>query len=73
MSRIEAKAEMNGTIIEIIAQVGDVVEDGDPLLMMESMKMEIPVSVARKGVVSAIGVTVGQAVAEGDVLAVIEA
>ena len=43
MSRIEVKSEVTGTVFQIEKAVGDTVEEGDEILILESMKMEIPV------------------------------
>jgi acetyl-CoA carboxylase biotin carboxyl carrier protein len=65
-------AEMAGTVLRVETSVGAQVGAGDELLVMESMKMEIPVEAPRAGRVSAVRVEEGQAVAEGDVLIVLD-
>jgi acetyl-CoA carboxylase biotin carboxyl carrier protein len=52
--------------------VGDTVSDGDTVVILESMKMEIPVEAEDDGVVKEIRCEEGQSVSEGDVLVVLE-
>ncbi|SDJ52919.1 Biotin-requiring enzyme [Frankineae bacterium MT45] len=66
-------AELVGSIGQVSVQVGDTVRATDTLVIIESMKMEIPVLAEVPGVVSALAVEVGSQVTEGDVIAVIEA
>jgi acetyl-CoA carboxylase biotin carboxyl carrier protein len=61
-------AEMVANVIVLDVAVGDLVAAGDPVCLLESMKMEIPVLTEHAGVVSAIKVTPGDVVQEGDVL-----
>jgi len=61
-------AEMVANVIVVEVAVGDDVAPGDPVCLMESMKMEIPVLSEEGGVVSAIKVAPGDVVQEGDVL-----
>jgi acetyl-CoA carboxylase biotin carboxyl carrier protein len=61
-------SEVSGSIWKIEFKVGDKVASGDVLIIVESMKMEIPVEAPRAGVVSAIRVQEGDAVTEGQVL-----
>ncbi len=68
----EITAHITGTIFKIEAQVGSKVAAGDEVIILESMKMEIPVESPVDGVVKEILVEEGQAVDEGDVLAVVE-
>jgi acetyl-CoA carboxylase biotin carboxyl carrier protein len=65
---IRILAEMVANVIVVEVAVDDVVAAGDPLCLLESMKMEIPVLTEHPGVVSAIKVTPGDVVQEGDVL-----
>ena len=62
---------MAGTIFELIAAVGDDVEEGDELVILESMKMEIPVEAPLAGSVSEIHIAQGDQVQEGDTLVTI--
>jgi acetyl-CoA carboxylase biotin carboxyl carrier protein len=70
MSDIEA--HITGNVWKIEVAVGDTVEDGDTVVILESMKMEIPVEAEDDGVVKEILCEEGQAVSEGDVLVVLE-
>jgi acetyl-CoA carboxylase biotin carboxyl carrier protein len=66
------EAHITGTVWKVEVEVGDRVEEGDTVVILESMKMEMPVEAEEDGVVKAIPVSAGQAVAEGDVLVVLE-
>ena len=61
-------AEMVANVIVVEVAVGDLVAADDPVCLLESMKMEIPVLTEHAGVVSAIKITAGDVVQEGDVL-----
>jgi acetyl-CoA carboxylase biotin carboxyl carrier protein len=65
-------AELVGSIGQVSVHVGDAVQASDTLVIIESMKMEIPVLAEVTGVVTALAVEVGSQVTEGDVIAVIE-
>ncbi|APA96189.1 biotin/lipoyl-binding carrier protein [Nocardia seriolae] len=67
----EVKAEMVSTVQEILVSVGDEVKVDDPVVMLESMKMEIPVIVESAGKVSSINVKPGDVLQPGDLIAVI--
>ena len=69
---IEVEAQITGKIWKIEKSVGDEVEEEDVLLIIESMKMEIPVEAPSAGRVAEIRVEEGQSIEEGDVLAVLE-
>jgi len=64
----EVRAEMVANVWKIVVADGDTVEDGDTLLILESMKMEIPVIAEDEGTVT-IKVVEGDVVQEGDLLA----
>ena len=68
----EVKAELVGNVWKVVAKPGDKVEEDDILLILESMKMEIPVVAPRAGIVNQILVKETDVVREGQVLAVIE-
>jgi acetyl-CoA carboxylase biotin carboxyl carrier protein len=68
----EVRAHITGVVFQVVAGVGDTVAAGDPILILESMKMEIPVEAPRAGVVGTIRVTEGQTVQEGDVVALLD-
>ena len=63
---IGAKAEIVGNVWKILVREGDQVGPGDPLIILETMKMEIPVTAPKHGHVAQILVTEGQIVQEGD-------
>jgi biotin carboxyl carrier protein len=68
----EVRAHITGVVFQIVARPGARVAAGDPILILESMKMEIPVEAPRGGVVQAVPVAEGQTVQEGDVVALLE-
>jgi biotin carboxyl carrier protein len=68
----EIRAEMVANVWKVVKAVGDEVEDGDTLVILESMKMEIPVVAEVDGVVAQLAVNEGDVVQEGDLIAVIE-
>jgi acetyl-CoA carboxylase biotin carboxyl carrier protein len=68
----KVKAEITGNVWKIVAQAGENLEEEQTILIMESMKMEIPVMAPVKGRLKELLVTEGQEVSEGQDLAVIE-
>jgi acetyl-CoA carboxylase biotin carboxyl carrier protein len=72
MARIEVKSEITGTVWQVQAKPGDTVDSGDVLVVIESMKMEIPVITEDGGVVKEILVKEKDPVSEGQVVAVLE-
>jgi biotin carboxyl carrier protein len=68
----EVLAEMVANVWKVLVSVGDRIEEGDALCILESMKMEIPVEAATSGTVASLNVAEGGVVQEGDVIAVIE-
>ncbi|MFI6298315.1 biotin/lipoyl-binding carrier protein [Nonomuraea sp. NPDC050790] len=68
----EVHAEMVANVWKVVVQEGDTVEDGDTLVILESMKMEIPVLAEDSGVVAQLKVAEGDVIQEGDLIAVIE-
>jgi acetyl-CoA carboxylase biotin carboxyl carrier protein len=66
------EAHITGTVWKIEVKVGDTVEEGDTVLILESMKMEMPVEAEDEGTVAQITCEEGQAVNEGDTLVVLE-
>jgi acetyl-CoA carboxylase biotin carboxyl carrier protein len=68
----EIEAHITGNVWKIEVGVGDEVCDGDTVVILESMKMEIPVEAEDDGTVTEIRCEEGQAVNEGDVLVVLE-
>ena len=67
----EIRAEMVANVWKIVVAVGDTVSDGDTLVILESMKMEIPVISEADGTVTQIAVNEGDVVKEGDLIAVV--
>jgi acetyl-CoA carboxylase biotin carboxyl carrier protein len=72
MAKFEAKSEVNGAVWKIQVQPGQKVGAGDTLVLIESMKMEIPVIADEDGTVVAIQVKEGDAVVEGQVIVMLE-
>jgi urea carboxylase len=68
----KVKAEITGKVWKIVTQPGHALQEEETILIMESMKMEIPVVAPIKGTLRAILVQEGQDVSEGQELAVIE-
>jgi acetyl-CoA carboxylase biotin carboxyl carrier protein len=68
----EIRAEMVANVWKVVAAAGDQVEEGDTLVILESMKMEIPVLAESDGTVKELAVNEGDVVQEGDLIAVIE-
>jgi acetyl-CoA carboxylase biotin carboxyl carrier protein len=68
----EIRAEMVANVWKVVAAEGDSVEDGDTLVILESMKMEIPVLAEGSGQVTRLAVAEGQVIQEGDLIAVVE-
>jgi acetyl-CoA carboxylase biotin carboxyl carrier protein len=68
----EVRSEMVANVWKVAVRAGDAVAAGDPLVILESMKMEIPVESPSAGTVSEVRVEEGAVVQEGDVIAVIE-
>jgi acetyl-CoA carboxylase biotin carboxyl carrier protein len=68
----EIRAHITGVVFQIPAKTGDRVSAGDAVIVLESMKMEIPVEASSAGTVKEIRVQEGQTVQEGDIVAVVE-
>ena len=71
--RVEVESEVQGSVWKVEVEAGASVSEGDVLMILESMKMEIPVEAPEDGKVLEIKVAEGQAIEEGDVLVVLEA
>ena len=67
----EIRAEMVANVWKVVASEGDQVHDGDTLVILESMKMEIPVLAESEGILTKLAVSEGDVVQEGDLIAVI--
>ncbi|HEX4754392.1 MAG TPA: biotin/lipoyl-binding carrier protein [Candidatus Dormibacteraeota bacterium] len=68
----EVKAELVGNLWKIVTEVGQQVEEDDTLMILESMKMEIPITSPINGTVTQILVAEGDVVQEGQTVAVVE-
>jgi acetyl-CoA carboxylase biotin carboxyl carrier protein len=68
----DVEAHITGTVWKVECKVGDAIEEGDTLVILESMKMEMPVEAEDDGTVKEIRCEEGQAVSEGEVLVVLE-
>jgi acetyl-CoA carboxylase biotin carboxyl carrier protein len=68
----EVEAHITGTVWKIECAVGDQIEEGDTVAILESMKMEMPVEAEDAGTVTEILCEEGQAVNEGDALVILE-
>ena len=71
MARIEVESEVAGNVWKVEVQVGDSVAEGDVLIILESMKMEIPVESPAAGTIAEILVVPEDAVEEDQLLAVL--
>jgi biotin carboxyl carrier protein len=67
----EVRAEMVANVWKVVVTEGDEVSDGDTLVILESMKMEIPVIAESDGMVTKLAVDEGDVVQEGDLIAII--
>jgi acetyl-CoA carboxylase biotin carboxyl carrier protein len=72
MARREVKSEITGSVWKILKQPGEDVQEEDALMILESMKMEIPVLAEARGKVLEIRVAENDSVNEGQLLAVLE-
>lgn len=68
---MEVRAEIVASVWSVVVGKGDAVAEGDTLVILESMKMEIPVLAESAGVVSELNVAKGDVVQEGDLIAII--
>ncbi len=68
----QVEAHITGTVWKVECKIGDAVAEGDTVVVLESMKMEMPVESEDEGTVKEILCEEGQAVNEGDVLVVLE-
>lgn len=72
MARVEVRSEITGTVWKIPVSAQDSVQEGDDIVILEAMKMEIPVVAPATGRVVSVELAEGAPVAEGDLIAVIE-
>jgi acetyl-CoA carboxylase biotin carboxyl carrier protein len=71
MADLRVRSEIAGSVWKIEVAVGDTVAEEDPLIILESMKMEIPLLAPRAGTVKEILVAEGESVGEGDVAVIL--
>jgi len=69
---VEVKAELIGSLLRITVRVGQTVEEDETIMVLESMKMEIPVTSPIDGTITAILVSTGDVVNEGETVAIVE-
>jgi biotin carboxyl carrier protein len=67
----DVRAEIVASVLEVVVTEGDQIGEGDTLVLLESMKMEIPVLAEVAGTVSKVSVSVGDVIQAGDLIAVI--
>ncbi|MBF6617157.1 MAG: acetyl-CoA carboxylase biotin carboxyl carrier protein subunit [Candidimonas sp.] len=72
MARTEIGSPVTGTVWKVERAVGDKVEDGDVIMILESMKMEIPLEATSAGVIAELTVEPGASVDEDQILCVLE-
>ena len=72
MARLEVESEVTGNVWKVEVEAGARVEEGDVLLILESMKMEIPVEAPQAGTVAEVRVAVEDSVSEDQVVAILE-
>jgi acetyl-CoA carboxylase biotin carboxyl carrier protein len=72
MGKLEAKSEVSGSVWKIEVTAGQRVAEGDVLMLIESMKMEIPVVAEAPGTVVSIVVAEADAIVEGQVVAILD-
>ena len=68
----EIRAELTANVWQVPVEEGQMVAEGDEIVILESMKMEIPVVTQEPGVVRELNVQPGDVVQEGDIIAVID-
>ena len=67
----EVRADMVANVWKVLVAEGETVADGDTLVILESMKMEIPIVAGSDGTLTAVHVAEGDVVQEGDLIAII--
>ncbi len=72
MARLEVESEVTGNVWKVEVEAGAQVEEGDVLLILESMKMEIPVEAPQGGTVAEVLVAVEDSVSEDQVVAILD-
>ena len=71
MAEIRVRSEISGSVWKIEVRIGDRVTEEEPLMILESMKMEIPLLAPEAGVVKEIRFAEGDAIAEGDIAVIL--
>jgi acetyl-CoA carboxylase biotin carboxyl carrier protein len=71
MADIRVRSEISGSVWKIEVRIGDRVAEEEPLMILESMKMEIPLLAPGAGVVKEIRFAEGDAIAEGDIAVIL--
>ncbi|MCB0221084.1 MAG: biotin/lipoyl-binding carrier protein [Chrysiogenetes bacterium] len=69
---VEVEAHITGNLWKIVKKVGDKIEEGEEIMILESMKMEMPVESPCDGTITDIPVKEGDALTEGQVVAIID-
>jgi acetyl-CoA carboxylase biotin carboxyl carrier protein len=69
MATIDLKTDITGTVWKVLKHAGDAISEDEPVMILESMKMEIPVSAPESGVVREVLVKEGDTVSDGTVVA----
>ncbi|HYG45384.1 MAG TPA: biotin/lipoyl-binding carrier protein [Bordetella sp.] len=72
MSTVKIPSDITGTVWKVLVKPGDTVEEDDELMILESMKMEIPVTAPEAATVQEICVSEGQSISEGELVAVLK-
>lgn len=72
MAIVDLKTEITGSVWKILKAVGESVEEDEPVMVLESMKMEIPVSASEPGIIKELLVAEGETVTDGAVVARLE-
>jgi acetyl-CoA carboxylase biotin carboxyl carrier protein len=72
MGLINVRSEITGSVWKILVKEGEQIKEGDELMIMESMKMEIPVIAPSNGVVKKVNINEGEALTEGHIAFLIE-
>ena len=72
MATIELMAEVTGSVWKVLKSPGQTFTAEEPIVLIEAMKMEIPVAAEQAGKVVSIALAEGDAVTEGDVVVVVE-
>ena len=67
----DVRAEIVASVLEVVVREGDQINEGDTVVLLESMKMEIPVLAEKAGTVTSVNVAVGDVIQAGDLIAVI--